>query len=110
MEGPALTLPNIAEPALQDDGQQLADDAQQWAKDGQQLADPSTDLYDGEYEDNDGQSEVREEEEDNENGENDEAVLEAGADNVDLSAHWVAQKPLENEFCSSQPSIITITR
>ena len=67
------------------------------------------DSDDGEYEDNDGQSEVSEEEEDNENGENDEDVLELGTDDEDLSADWGAQRPFENEFLSSQPSIITIT-
>jgi len=36
-------------------------------------------------------------------------VLEPGADDEDLSAHWGAQRPVENEFLSSQPSIITIT-
>ena len=64
---------------------------------------------DGEYEDNDGQSEVSEEEENGENGENDEDVLEPGADDENLSADWGAQRPVENEFLSSQPSIITIT-
>ena len=63
---------------------------------------------DGEYEDNDSQSEVSEEEEDNENGENDEDVVEPGGDEEDLSAGWGAQRPVENEFLSSQPSIITI--
>ena len=47
--------------------------------------------------------------EDNENGENDEDVIELGADDEDLSADWGAQRPVENEFLSSQPSIITIT-
>ena len=61
---------------------------------------------DGEYEDNDDQSEVSEEEE---NGEDDEDVLEPGADDEDLSADWGAQRPVENEFPSSQPLIITIT-
>ena len=51
---------------------------------------------------------MSEEEEDNENGENDENVLEPGADDEDLSADWGAQRPVENEFLSSQPSIITI--
>ena len=67
------------------------------------------DSDDGEYEDNDGQSEVSEEEEDNENSENDEDVLEPGADDEDLSADWGARRPVENEFLSSQPLIITIT-
>ena len=109
MEGPTPSQPQIAEPALADEGQQLADDGQQWADDGQQPADDSMDSDDGEYEDNDGQSEVSEEEEDNENGENDEDVLEPGADDVNLSAEWGAQRPVKNEFLSSQPSIITIT-
>jgi len=109
MEVPTPSQPQIAEPALADDGQQLADDGQQWADDGEQPADASMDLDDGEYEDNDGQSEVSEEEEDNENGENDEDVLEPGADDEDLSADWGAQRPVKNEFLSSQPSIITIT-
>ena len=38
-----------------------------------------------------------------------EDVLEPGADDEDLSADWGAQRPVENEFLSSQPSIITIT-
>jgi len=116
MEVLTPSRPQIAEPALADDGQQLADDGQQWAEDGQQWAedgeqpaDDSINSDDGEYEDNDGQSEVSEEEEDNENGENDEDVLEPGADDEDLSADWGAQRPVENEFLSSQPSIITIT-
>ena len=48
MEGPTPSRPQIAEPALADDGhqwaddmQQLADDVQQWAGDGQQLVDDS---------------------------------------------------------------------
>ena len=102
MEGPTPSRPQIAEPALAEAWQQLADD-------GQQPVDDSMDSDDGEYEDNDGQSEVSEEEEDNENGENDEDVLEPGADDEDLSADWGAQRPVENEFLSSQPSIITIT-
>ena len=109
MEGPTPSRPQIAEPALADDGQQLADDGQQWADTGQQPVDDSMDSDDGEYEDNDGQSEVSEEEEDNETRENDENVLEPGADDGDLSADWGAQRPVENEFLSSQPSIITIT-
>ena len=64
---------------------------------------------DGKYEDNDNQSEVSEEEETGENGANDEDVLEPGADDEDLSADWGVQRPVENEFLSSQPSIITIT-
>ena len=67
------------------------------------------DSDEGEYDNNDGQSEVSKEEEDNENGENDEDVLEPGADVEDLSADWGAQRPVENEFLSSQRSIITIT-
>ena len=67
------------------------------------------DSDDGEYEDNDGPSEVSEEEEDNENGENNEDVLEPGADDEDLSADWGAQRPVENEFLSWQPSITRIT-
>ena len=109
MEGPTASRPRIAEPAHADEGQQLADVGQQWADNGQQPADDSRDSDDGEYEDNNGQSEVSEEEEDNENGENDEDVLEPGADDVNLSAEWGAQRPVENEFLSSQPSIITIT-
>jgi len=91
------------------DGQQLAEDGQQWADDREHPADESIDSDDGEYEDNDGQSEVSEEEEDNENRLNDEDVLEPGADNEDLSADWGAQRPVENELLSSQPSIIRIT-
>jgi len=106
---PTPSRPQIAEPALADNGQQLAGDGQQWADDREQPADNSMDSEDGEYEDNHVQSEVSEEEEDNENGENDEDVLEPGADNVDLSADWWAHRPVENEFLSSQPSIITIT-
>ena len=64
---------------------------------------------DGEYEDNDSQSKVSEEEQNGENGENDKNVLEPGADDEDLSADWRTQRPVENEFLSSQPSIITIT-
>jgi len=116
MEVPTPSRPQIAEPALADDGQQLADDGRQWADDGRQWADDgeqpaddSMDSDDGEYEDNDDQSELSEEEEDNENGENDEDVLEPGADDEDLSTDWGAQRPVENEFPSSQPSIITIT-
>ena len=113
MHGLTPSRPQIAEPALADDGQQLADDGQQladdgqyWADDGQQPADDSMDSYDGAYEDNDGQSKVSEEEE---NGENDEDVVELGADDEDLSAHLGAQRPIGNEFLSSQPSILTIT-
>ena len=69
----------------------------------------SMDSDDGAYEDNDVQSAVCEEEEANENGENDEGVIEPGADDEDLSADWGAQRPVENEFLSWQPSIITIT-
>jgi len=94
---------------LADDEPLWADDREQPADDGEQPADDSMDSDDGEYEDNDGQSEVSEEEEDNENDENDEDVLEPGADDEDLSADWGAQRPVENEFLSSQPSIITIT-
>ena len=47
--------------------------------------------------------------EEEENGENDEDVVEMGADVEDLSAHWGAQRPIGNEFLSSQPSILTIT-
>jgi len=46
------------------------------------------DSDDGEYYDSDGQSEVSEQDEDNANGENDEDVLEPGADDEDLSADW----------------------
>ena len=95
MEGPTPLRTQIAEPALADDGQQPAYD--------------SMDSDDGQYVDNDGQSEVSEEEEDNENGEKDEDVLVPGADDEDLSADWGVQRPVENEFLSSQPSIITIT-
>ena len=109
MQGLTPSRPQIAEPAPADDGQQLADDGQQLADDGHQSADDSIDSDDGEYEDNDGQSEVSEEEENGENGEDDEDVLEPGADDEDLSADWGAQRPVENEFLSSQPSIITIT-
>jgi len=116
MEVPTPSRPQIAEPALMDDGQQFADDGkqwaddpQQWADDGEQPADDSMDSDDGEYEDNDGQSEVSEVEEENENGENDVDVLEQGADHEDLSAECGAQRPVENEFLSLQPSIITIT-
>ena len=109
MEVPTLARPQIAEPALVDDGQQLADDGQQWADDAEQPADDSMDSDDEEYENNDDQSEVSEEEEDNENCENDEYVLEPVVDDEDLSAYWGAQSPVENEFLSSQQSIITIT-
>ena len=116
MEGPTPSRPQIAEPALADDRQQLADDRQQladdmqqWADDGQQPADDSMASDDGEYEDNDDQSEVSEEVENGENGEDDEDVLEPGANDENLSADWEAQRPVENEFLSSQPSIITIT-
>ena len=123
MEVPTPSRPQIAEPALADDrqqladhgqqladhGQQLADHGQQWVDDTEQPADDSMHSDDGEYEDNDGQSEVSEKEEDNENGENHEEVLEPGADDEDLSADWGAQRPVENEFLSSQPSMITIT-
>jgi len=109
MEVPTPSGHQISEPALADDGQQLADDGQQWADDGEQPADDSMDSDNGEYEDNDGQSEVSEAEEDNENGENDEDVLEPGADDEDLSEDWGAQRPVENEFLSSQPLIITST-
>ena len=109
MQGLSPSRHQLAEPALADDRQQLADDAQQLADDGHQSADDSMDSDNGEYEDNDGQSEVSEEEENGENGENDEDVLEPGADDENLSADWGAQRPVENEFLSSQPSIITIT-
>jgi len=102
MEVPTPSRPQIAEPALADDGQQ-------WADDGEQPADDSIDSDDREYKDNDCQSEGSEEEEDNENGENDEDILEPGADDEDLLADWGAQRPVEHEFLSSQPSIITIT-
>ena len=52
---------------------------------------------------------MSEEEENSENGEDDEDVLEPGVDDEDLSADWGAQRPVENEFLSSQPSMITIT-
>ena len=67
------------------------------------------DSDDGEYEDNDGQSEVTKEEEDDANGENDKNLLEPGTDDEDLSADWGAQRPVKNEFLSSQPLIIIIT-
>ena len=79
MEGSTPSRPQIAEPAI-------ADNWQPWADDGQQPADDCIDPDNGEYEDNDGQSKVSEEEEDNENGENDEHVIEPGADDEDLSA------------------------
>ena len=47
--------------------------------------------------------------EDDDDDENDENVVEMGADDEDLSAHWGAQRPIGNEFPSSQPSILTIT-
>ena len=116
MNGPTPSRPQIAEPPLADDGQQLADDrhqladdVQQWADDGQQPADDSMASDEGEYEDSDDQSGVSEEEEQGENGEDDENVLEPGADDEDLSADWGAQRPVENQFLGSQPSIITIT-
>ena len=87
----------------------MANDGQQWADDGQRPADDIMDSDDGEYEDYDCQSKVSEEEKDNENGENHEDVLELGADDEDLSADWGAQRPVENKFLSSQPSVITIT-
>ena len=102
MEVLTPSRPQIAEPALVDDGQQ-------WADNGEQPAEDSIDSDHGEYEDNDGQSEVSEEEEDNEKGENKEDVLEPGADDEDLSADLGAQRPVENEFLSSQRSRITIT-
>ena len=52
---------------------------------------------------------MSEEEENGENSEDEENVLEPGADDEDLSADWGAQKPVENEFHSSQLLIITIT-
>ena len=97
------------EPALAENRQQLADDGQQLADDGHQLADKSIDSDDREYKDNDGQSEVSEEEKNSENGEDDEDVLEPGADDENLSTDWEAQRLVKNEFLSSQPSIITIT-
>jgi len=107
MEVPTPSRPQLPEPALADDGQQLADDGQQLADDGQQwvdateqAADDSMDSDDGEYEDNDGQSEVSQEEEDDENGKNDEDVLEPGADDEHLSADWGALRPVENQFLS----------
>ena len=123
MEGPTPSRPRIAEPALADNGQhladdrqqladnrqQLADDSQQWADDGHQPADDSMASHNGEYEDNDGQSEVSEEEANGGNGEDDEDVLEPGADDEDLLADWGAQRPVKNKFLSSQRSIITIT-
>ena len=51
---------------------------------------------------------MSEEQENGENGQDDEDVLEPGADDENLSADWGAQRPVENEFLSSQPSIITI--
>ena len=113
MKRSTSSRPQIAEPALADDWQQLADDkqqladdGQQWADHGQQPADNSMATDDGEYENNNGQREVSEEEE---NGEDDEDILEPGADDENLSADWGAQRPVENEFLSSRPSIITIT-
>ena len=47
MQGLTPLRPQIAEPALADDGQQLVDD-------GPQLADESIDSDDREYKDNDG--------------------------------------------------------
>ena len=82
---------------------------QQWADNGQPPADDSLASDDGEYEDNDDQSEMSEEEENGENSVDDEDVLEPGADDEDLSADWGAQRLVENDFLSSQPSIITIT-
>ena len=67
------------------------------------------DSDDGEYEDNYGQSEVSEEKEAKENGENDEDVSEPGADDEYPSAYYGEQRAVEDEFLSSQPSIITIT-
>ena len=52
---------------------------------------------------------MSEEEEDNENGENHQDVLEPAVDDEDRSVDWEAQRPVENVFLSSQPSIITIT-
>ena len=94
---------------MADAWQHLADDGKQWADDGQQLADDSMASDDGEYEDNDGQSELSEEEENDENGVDKENVLKPGADNKNLVADWRALRPVENEFLSSQPSIIPIT-
>ena len=116
MQGLTPSRPQIAEPALAYNRQQLADDREQVADDRQHLrdnvhqsADDRIDSDDGEYEDNDGQSEVGEEKKNGENGEDDKDVLEQGADDEDLSADWGAQRPVKNEFLSSQPSIITIT-
>ena len=109
IQGLTLSRSQIAEPALADYVQQLADDGQQWVDDGPQPADDSMASDDGEHEDNDGPSEVSEEAETGENDENDENVVELGADDEYLSAHWVAQRPIGNEFLCSTPSILTIT-
>ena len=111
MEGPTPSPPQIAEPALADDrqqladdGQQLADDGQQWADDGQQQADDSMDSNDGEYEDNDGQSEVSEEEE---NGENDED------DDISKKTIYVRRtQPASGQIASARcvPCALTVRR
>ena len=112
MQGLTPSRPQIPEPAPPDDRQQLADNGPQLAANGQQPADDSMDSDNGEYEDNDDQSEVSEEEENGKNDEDykdDEDVVELRADDEDLSADWEVQRPVVNEFLSSQPSIITIT-
>ena len=112
MQGPTPLRPQIAEPALADAGQQLADDGHQWADDEQQPVDDNMASDHGEYKENDGQSEVSEEDENGENDEDDqddENGVEMRADDEDLSAHWGAQRPIGNEFLSSQPLILTIT-
>ena len=104
IQGLTPSRPQIAEPAVADDGQQLADDGHQSAHESHGI-----DSDDGEYEDNNGQSELSEEEENSVNGENDENLLELEVDDENLLADWETQSPVENEFLSTQPSIITIT-
>ena len=82
---------------------------QQLADDEHQSADDNIDSDDGKYKDNNGQSHVSEDEENGKNVEDDENVLEPGADDEDLSADSRSQRPVKNEFLSSQPSIITVT-
>ena len=65
-------------------------DRVQLADDGHQLEDDSIDSDDEKYEDNYCQSEVSEEEKNGENSEDDENVLEPGADDEYLSADWGA--------------------
>ena len=60
------------------------------ADDGHLLADVSIGLDDGEYENNDSESEMSEEEENGEKGEDDGNILESGVDDEPLLADWGA--------------------